>query len=323
MNTRRQRFARLSGAWIAVLLLAACGSPQSGGRKADSGAPSPLDGRVILQVGDVSYSVADFQAYVRETVGGSVEEPGSVTLSNLLDQFVEEKLLLRAALDRQVTVSPEEKEQYLREAAEGTWTEEEKAAILAADSGPLLDKMKVEKYLREVTRDVTVTDQEVRDYYERNKSEFDLPERVKVSQILTVDEKTAVEAWEEARYADEEGFRALARTVSVGPEASEGGEMGIFQRGQLPAEFEEAIFAMNEGEVSPVVESSYGFHIFRLDKKLAPERVPLETAASSIKLKILGLKAESTRARRVDELKNTLDWAFFPENLPFAYQRIR
>ncbi|MEW5899842.1 MAG: peptidyl-prolyl cis-trans isomerase [Acidobacteriota bacterium] len=306
-----------------VSLLASCGSPKSAGPKPDSGTRPPQDNRVMLTVGDASYSVADLNAYVQEAIGGSVEELGTATLSNLLDKFIEEKLLLRAALDCQITVSAPEKEQFIREAAEGTWTEEEKAAILALDSGPLLDKMKVEKYIRQVTGDVTATDQEIRDYYDRNKSEFYLPERVKVSQILTADEQTAVEAWENLRFADEEGFHALARAVSVGPEAAQGGEMGVFQKGQLPAEFEEAIFVMGEAEVSPVVESSYGFHIFRLDKKYAPEWVSFDSAASPIRLKILNLKAESVLARHLADLKNTLDWTFSPENLPFLYQRIR
>jgi parvulin-like peptidyl-prolyl isomerase len=185
----------------------------------------------------------------------------------------------------------------------------------------LVDKLRVEKYIRELSRDMAVGDDEVRTYYDGQPGEFSLPERVQVSQILVPTEHEAVELWEKARFSDEEGFRALARAQSVGPEASESGEMGVFQRGQLPADMEASVFAMTDGEVSPVVESSYGFHIFRLDKKFAPEQVSFEDAAPSIRQKLLGRKAEAVAARRLEELKKSLDWDVFPENLFFPYQR--
>lgn len=98
--------------------------------------------------------------------------------------------------------------------------------------------------------------------------------------------------------------------------------MGLFQRGQLPSEMEDAIFAMREGEVSPIIESSYGFHIFRLDKKFEPEQVSFEDAAPGIRRKILDLKIEAVRTRRLAELKENIQWRIFPENLSFPYQQV-
>jgi parvulin-like peptidyl-prolyl isomerase len=149
-----------------------------------------------------------------------------------------------------------------------------------------------------------------------------LPERVQVSQILLPTEFKAVEVWERARLTDENGFRALAKSESIGPEAAEGGVMGLFQKGQLPSEMEEAVFAMREGEVSPIVESSYGFHIFRLDKRFEAEKISFEDAAPAIRRKLLDLKVEAVRARRLAELKESMRWRIFPENLSFPYQRI-
>jgi parvulin-like peptidyl-prolyl isomerase len=163
----------------------------------------------------------------------------------------------------------------------------------------------------------------VRDYYERNQKEFVLPERVAVSQVLLRTEQEAVEAWEKLRSASEDGFRELARSESVGPEAAAGGEMGVFQRGQLPPEMDEAVFLLPEGEVSPVIESTYGFHIFRVDKKLPAETKSLEDAAASIRVKLLDLKSQAAVDRHLQELEGRLDWAIFPENLPFLYNRTK
>lgn len=306
----------------AALWTTACGSKEPAGDTPSAGGKAaPDEDRVVLRVGSVAYAAADFRQYVQETVGGAVQEIDALTLSNLFDQFVEDKILLAAAVERGVSLSIEEKRAYLENAEEGTWTEEEKASLLASDSGPLVDKMRINKYVRELGRDIAVGDDEVKAYYDSQPGEFFLPERVQVSQILLPTEPAAVEIWEKARFSDEEGFRALARAQSVGPEASDGGEMGVFQRGQLPADMETAVFAMAEGEVSPVVESSYGYHIFRLDKKLAPEQVPFENAARSIRQKLLGLKTEAAARRQLEELKKSIDWDAFPENLFFPYQR--
>jgi parvulin-like peptidyl-prolyl isomerase len=306
----------------AALLAVACGShkPAEKASPAAQGA-EPDDSRIVLRVGAVSYSAADFRRYIRETVGGSVQELDAAALSNLFDQFVSDEILLQDTAAHAITLSAEEKKAYLEKAEPGTWTEEEKVSLLASDSGPLIDKMRIQKYIQELSRDLTVTEEEIRAYYDAHPAEFSLPERVQVSQILVSTEAAAVELWEEVRFADEEAFRAAARSESTGPEASSGGEMGIFERGQLPEEMEKAVFGMQEGEISPVVESSYGYHIFRLDRKLAPETVSFDSAAPSIRKKLLERKSEAAAARRLEELKRNLDWDILPQNLFFPYQR--
>jgi parvulin-like peptidyl-prolyl isomerase len=307
--------------WAALWTPACRSKAPDGGAATSGGEAAPDEEKVVLQVGSTGYRAADFRRHIEETVGGSVQDLDAVTLSNLFDQFVDDKILLSAAAESGVSLTIEEKRAYLEKAEEGTWTEEEKSSLLASDSGPLVDKMRIDKYVREMNRDITVGDDEVKAYYDSQPGEFFLPERVQVSQILLPTESEAVEVWEKARITDADGFRALAREKSVGPEASNGGEMGVFQKGQLPGDMEAAIFGMTEGEVSPVVESSYGFHVFRLDKKFPPEQVPFESAERSIREKLLDLKTEAATRRRLEELKKSVAWEVFPENLFFPYQK--
>ncbi len=320
-SSKRAGYALATALIGGAFLASACGSKeQSEGRDAFNRGGD--ESRIVLQVGPDAYSLGDFSRYVREAVGSDEPELNVTSLSHLFDQFVEEKLLLRAAADKGIEISPEDKHAYLEEIEEGFFTEEERAALLTADSGPLIDRLKIEKYIREITRDVSVGDDEIRTYYDSHPAEYFLPGRIQVSQILLSMESKAVEVWERARLADENGFRDLAQSESVGPEASEGGVMGIFQKGQLPPEMEEAIFAMREGEVSPIVESSYGFHIFRLDKRFEPEQISFEDAAPAIRRKVFDLKAEALKRRHLGELKESLDWRVFFENLSFPYQRM-
>jgi len=64
-------------------------------------------------------------------------------------------------------------------------------------------------------------------------------------------------------------FADLARLYSKGATASDGGYLGSFQRGDLPEEFEKAIFAVSPGTVTKLVRSKYGYHIFMVDEKIA------------------------------------------------------
>jgi parvulin-like peptidyl-prolyl isomerase len=309
---------------MAAMSVAAC-RPEDTGRQAASSAQDAKDGssRLVLRVADSSYQLKDFEQYVRAAIGAGLEGLDGSTLGPLFDEFIDQKLLLQAAREQGITISSADKTDYIARMEEGALSAEEKASLLASDSGPLVDQLKVEKYSRGVVQNLIVEESEVRDYYERNQKDYVLPERVAVSQVLLRTEQEAVDAWEKLRFASEEGFRELARSESIGPEAAAGGEMGVFQRGQLPPEMDEAVFSLQEGEVSPVIESSYGFHVFRVNKKLPAETVSLEAAASSIKGKILELKSQALLTRHLQELEGRFDWTIFPENLPFLYNRTK
>ncbi len=312
-----------SALFLCAFLLFQCGP-----EKSSTKAPPPVQeakqelDRVVLRVEEAEYSEADFNIYVRDEAGTEPMSVEYLTRSRLFDEFIGQKLFLQAARDRKIAASAEEKKIFLDKQEGEAWPVEEQKALLESDSGPLYNRMIVEKYLSEVVKDVKVDQAEIERYYALNKSEFFLPERVEVSQILVSTEAKAVDIWDKAKLLSGEGFRQLATAESIGPEASLGGVMGIFQKGQLPQEWETVIFSLHADEVSPVVESSYGFHIFRVDKIYEPEWIPLEKASATIRLNLMDLKVKAAVSRCLEELKESLDWETFPENLSFPYQRI-
>jgi parvulin-like peptidyl-prolyl isomerase len=87
-------------------------------------------------------------------------------------------------------------------------------------------------------------------------------------------------------------------------------------------ELEKVIFSLKEGEISRVVESTYGYHIFRLDKKLELQLLTAEEAAPSIRTKLLERKSEQAVSAHLEMLRKTMEWKSYPENLTFPYQRI-
>ncbi len=313
---------------LCLVPLAGCGSRETSqprtthknDRSQNPAAGASPSGEVILRVGETVYTGADFERYIHDLTGRTPANFEVVTLSRLFDRFVEERLLLRAAKDEGLSLSAEEQKTSLarsiadREiAADGTGTPDETQA--------LLERALIEKYTAILMKDAQVGDEDIARYYTAHKREFLEPARVKVSQILVPTEERAVALLARLKSATEDEFRIAARQESVGLEAPRGGEMGVFKPGQLPYEMEKVIFALAEGEVSRVVESSYGFHIFRLDKRFEPELVPVERAAAAIRTQILAEKGRAALADRLEGLRARQDWQIFPENLSFPYQR--
>ncbi len=301
---------------LGVSCFAACKSAGKG-----PGEPGPGGGKagnvIVLEVEGTAYSNADLDSYFRDNAGKSELSPAS--LSRLYDQFAEEKLLLAAARKQGVTLAPEEEKAYLEklsgEAPPG------EAGGLATGDPHLFDRPLIEKYSRRFLAGLRVGDDEAHSYYEEHKKDFLVPERVRVSQILLDTETKAVDVLRRLVGAPEEAFRKIALEESIGPEAFKGGAMGVFKAGDLPFEMEKVIFPLEEGRLSPVVESSYGYHIFRLDRRLPPQLLPEADAAPAIRLKVLDGKFKDALAAHLDELKRSLAWSSHPDRLPFVYQR--
>lgn len=275
---------------------------------------------IILQIGDSVFSNSDFSNYVRATLGEDQKALSAISLSRLFDNFVEEKILLQAAKNQNMSLTSEEKREYLEKFSKEVGPVEE-AALDELDTGILFDRLLIEKYKYELIKDIEVREEEVKEYYNQNKRDFLRPERVQVSQILLETEDKAIETYESVKDASREDFQKIAKEESVGLEAYKGGEMGVFEMGELPYEMEKVIFSLKEGEISPVVESAYGYHIFRLDKRFELELISEEEAESIIRRKVLNHKSQEQLSNHQEELMKSMSWIFYPLNLSFPYQR--
>jgi len=97
---------------------------------------------------------------------------------------------------------------------------------LASDQG-LEDSLLVAKYKYEKIKEVAVTEDEIKAYYQEHKKDFLVPERVMVSHILVSSSDLAVELQQKLGKADETAFRQAARNYSEAPDAYKGGLMGV------------------------------------------------------------------------------------------------
>ncbi|WP_299033008.1 peptidylprolyl isomerase [uncultured Anaerococcus sp.] len=135
--------------------------------------------------------------------------------------------------------------------------------------------MDVEKFKETVKKDLMyqkhkewfekehpVTDEEIKQYYEDNKDQF---AKRDASHILVDNEKTAKEIKEKLDKGED--FAALAKEYSKDTaNADNGGNLGEFSKGQMVKEFEDAAFALKEGEISEPIKTQFGYHIIKINK---------------------------------------------------------
>ena len=275
----------------------------------------------VLTIEGVSFTNADFARFVRLTVGEPDAALTAEAAGRLFDDFTNRKLIIRRAASRGVGLSGEEKSKSLDVFRLNRSGEN----ALAADSDPedFLEGVLVDKYLALQVEGIVVAEDEISSYYENHKNEFLQPERLQVSQILLSAEGKASEVLKKLRSGGEEEFRQTARAESEGPEAKNGGLMGVFSLGQLPLELEKVVFALEEGRFSRVVQSPYGYHIIRLDRKFEPRLRPLDEAAPLIEAKLIEQKNQATMDAHLASLKEMMSWKVTAENLPFVYPGIR
>lgn len=140
-------------------------------------------------------------------------------------------------------------------------TQEYKDAIESI-SKEVITSMAINKILG----DITVTDDEVKKYYEDNKEAFGQPATVSARHILVATEEEAKKAKEEIA-SESISFGDAAMKYSTCPSNQQGGNLGEFSKGMMVPEFEEAAFAAEIGVVTEPVKTQFGYHLIVVDAK--------------------------------------------------------
>lgn len=140
-------------------------------------------------------------------------------------------------------------------------TEEFKASLKQVEK-ELLTQTTINKVLSEIT----VTDDEALEYYNKNKNMFTQQPTVSAKHIL-VDSKETCEKIREEIVSGNATFEEAAMKYSSCPSKDQGGNLGAFGRGMMVPEFEQAAFALEIGAVSEPVQTQFGFHLIKVEAK--------------------------------------------------------
>jgi peptidyl-prolyl cis-trans isomerase C len=234
-----------------------------------------------------------------------------IVLRHSVDQLVDRTLLLQAASDAKTTVDPKAVAASIEEQRKQAGGPEAFAKELAAIGITEQDLVRIEeqsqlirKYVQgEIANTATVTDADAKTYFDTNPQQFQHPEQVKLRVLLVPvkpgsDEKedaTAKARAEDAykRVAGGEDFAKVAQEVSADPSKARGGEIGWVKKGVLLPELETPVWALKAGEVSQILRTKFGYHIFKADER----RMPGSLSFDEVKPTLLGfLKKEKVDA---------------------------
>lgn len=146
--------------------------------------------------------------------------------------------------------------------------------------------------LKILESEVDVSDDEVIAFFKENRENFSEAESIQASHILVEEESLAKELIE--RINNGEDFTTLAKEYSIEENVeTTGGSLGTFSRGQMVAEFEEAAFAMEVGEVSSVpVKTESGYHIILVENKVAGKEANYKDSKEEAKQMLIEQKVD-------------------------------
>lgn len=243
----------------------------------------------------------------------------------VIEQLIEDRLILSQAKKLNIEVDEREIDAKLNETIRRFASKEEfeqalkEQRLTAKDlraryRDQLMARMLVDQ---EIGSKISVTPMEMANYYNAHADDFAQPEHIKVLNILLspksdVDiKKTLALAREIERRLREGGdFGALAKVYSEGPGADEGGSMGYVKRGDLMPEIEKVVFDMKVGETSGMIQTSLGYHFFRVEEKKERRILPFSEVKTAAEEAVFREKIKDKLQVWVEGLKKNAYIAF-------------
>jgi peptidyl-prolyl cis-trans isomerase C len=251
-----------------------------------------VDGRTVT----LEQFKKDFASSLPADQNLSEDEKNDLERSFLV-QDIDRELALAEADRLGVAITPEEVETalqgYRHDYPAGAFDEMLRSRGLDLETwrGELKEELLMEKVIKQaVYSKVSVSDQEIGDYFREHPEEFDRPAQVRARQIVVATEAEGQRVLGLLRQG--EPFEEVARKYSLSPDAEQGGDLGFFARGEMPPEFDAVVFTLPVGRLSDLVKSEYGYHIFRVEERREAVRLTLGAVRDDIRQKLVGEKEE-------------------------------
>jgi parvulin-like peptidyl-prolyl isomerase len=136
-----------------------------------------------------------------------------------------------------------------------------------------------------VNSKVSVSDDEMLRYFQTNEVKFHKREQVRALHIMVETEEEIRQIQKELQLKQKD-FSVLAREYSLGPEGVRGGDLGYFEAGQMPEEFDN-VFNLKIYGVSDIIRTPYGFHLFKVVDKIDDRKMDFDESQKQIKQALL------------------------------------
>lgn len=287
-------------------------------------APATINPVVLRVNGDPVYAVEI--SMVMQTIQAQLtargEEVDQRELARVATQrAIEQKLLVQEA--RRFGVEADELEvaraaQDAEQQSGGRAMLESKLRTTGSSYDQLLSVIREIETLKvfvskQIEPNIVVTDEEIATFYKDNPDAFEADERAHAyHMIFVIGEDAAPDALAAARakadaararaVAGSEDFTTVARELSEGPSAPDGGDLGWVSRGTLVSPLSETIFALEPGGISEVVQSRFGFHVLTISERRPADTIGLEEASEQIEGLLRAQKTTDTLGQLLETL---------------------
>jgi peptidyl-prolyl cis-trans isomerase SurA len=319
MKARQRRVGRSAAGLSAALAAAACAliavAPARAQQIVDQVIAS-VDGEPITMHDVRSFSAAD-----GSPIPDASDPRAPDMIRRALKKVIEEKLLESETKSFENQVDETQVDQFVDRVRQQNHMTEEQFRASLLQSGTSYEefrkraRIEVEKMVmidRDVRSKVNVPDAEVKAYYDAHRDEFAIQtERFKLAQILIPIALAAppLEIAAAKARADKarkralagESFAALAVELSDPDSKSQSGELGNFAPDEILDEIKAAIAKLKPGDISPVIRTSHGFHVIKVEEHELAGPKPYDSVKEDIREKLTDARAKASFQRWLDE----------------------
>ncbi len=246
-------------------------------------------GDVLATVNGKKITTEDAERFIRATnPQQSLATVSDADKKIITDRLIERQLFINAAKKAGVENDPE----Y------------QKALAIAKD------ELMINQWMKKQYDATVVSDGEAKEFYEKNKAQFQKPAQVHARHILIKgDEAAAKKIIEELKGlkgdALKEKFIALAKEKSEGPSGPKGGDLGYFSPKQMVPAFDKAAFALKKGEITTApVKTQFGYHVIYVEDKKDATTVPYEKVKGQIVQNLKQTQFRKMLEKSAKELKS-------------------
>lgn len=259
-----------------------------------------------------------YQTLSRQLQGAELNEQYNKMKRELLDQMITDILLLQEAkkldinVNEQVNMSIEKIKKD-----NGIETDNQLKQVLMQQGISFEDwKMQMEENLMKqnviftnVGRTVVVDDSEIVSYYKQHQDEFtELPVYTLKAIYISAEGKSEEEVQAkmeeiEAKIEAGEDFAAISGEYSEGPEKESQGDLGVYKKGELDKNLEQAVDILKTGEITPWLEIKNGWYLLRLEDRKESYIKAFDDVKKEIKKKLFEEKSDKKLKKYLEELK--------------------
>ncbi|MBP2002170.1 foldase protein PrsA [Paenibacillus shirakamiensis] len=225
--------------------------------------------------------------------------------SQILDSMINDELVRQAADKAKVTVSDAEINKEVGYLEDQYGSKESLDAALTQSSltrddlkGLVINQLRLRKLL---SNKITVTDAQVKEYFDQNKASLDTPEKFKLSGITVATQAEADAVLKQLKGGAD--FAKLAKEKSVDTASKDkGGDLGFVAKAQLEATIQTEVAKLKKGDLSPVIKTETGFKIVKLIDTKAAVPATYEARKDQIKDGLASQQVSQLQAAYMEEL---------------------